>query len=221
MGTVKWFHVTRLKMFHGTEDEGYKAALLDADQHVVRRILRWKGDPMVRTTMEFQVEFEDDDVLWLPYSKDLDDSLPFGLFIEQIPMLFPLRFKASQAAKEVNALRKRVITAVQPNDVVYVELRCAFGLAWYDTLSIPNKYDHLYVVTVQYLKWRNQQHKFIQPKVLVLDEIMRDWDNYDVVSFGSVKVLSEDMILIDEAFVVKYPDIINPNNRERLLRMYS
>ena len=46
MGTIKWFHVTRLKMFHGTEEEGYKAALLDADQHVIRRILRWKGDPM-------------------------------------------------------------------------------------------------------------------------------------------------------------------------------
>ena len=221
MGAIKWFHVTRLKMFHGSEEEGYNAALLDADQHVIHRILRWKGDPMKRTTMEFKVEFADDDILWLPYSKDLDDSAPYGDFIESQPYLFPLRFKANLAGKRIASLRKERITVVQPDDIVYVELRCAFGLAWYDTLDIPDKYDTIYVVAVQYTKWRNSSHKFIQPKVLVLDEVMRDWDNYDVITFGSCKVLSDDMLLIDPQFVVKYPDIINPINRDRILRLYT
>jgi len=221
MGNIRWFHITRLKLFHGTEEEGFKAALLDADQHVVRKILRWKGDPMKRTTMSFKVEFEDDDVLWLPYSKDLDDSVQYGTFVEENPVLFPLRYKADKSSKEVTAVRKKAITSVQPDDVVYVELRCAFGLDWYDTLSIPNKYDTLYVVSVQYTRWRNHTHKFIQPKVLVLDEIMADWDNYDVFSFGSNRILSDDMHLIDEAFVVQYPEIINPKNRDRLLNLYS
>jgi hypothetical protein len=100
-------------------------------------------------------------------------------------------------------------------------LRCAFGLDWYDTLSIPNKYDAIYVVAVQYIRWRNNQHKYIQPKVLVLDEIMTDWDNYDAFSFGSNRILSDSMYLIDEAFVVQYPDIISPKNRDRLLTLYS
>ena len=221
MGAIKWFHVTRLKMFPGSEEEGYNAALLDADQHVIRRILRWKGDPMKRATMEFKVEFADDDILWLPYSKDLDDSAPYGDFIESQPYLFPLRFKANLAGKRIASLRKERITVVQPDDIVYVELRCAFGLAWYDTLDIPDKYDTIYVVAVQYTKWRNSSHKFIQPKVLVLDEVMRDWDNYDVITFGSCKVLSDDMLLIDPQFVVKYPDIINPINRDRILRLYT
>ena len=221
MGTVKWFHVTRLKMFHGSEEDGYKAALLDADQHVIRRILRWKGDPMKRTTMEFKVEFDDDDILWLPYTKDLDDSVQFGQYIEEQPYLFPLRFKANQVTKQITALRRQPITVVQPEDLVYVELRCAYGLDWYDTLSIPNKYDILYVVAVQYVKWRDRQHKFIQPKVLVLDEVMRDWDNYDVLSFGSVKVLTNEMHLIDETFVVQYPEIIDPKHKDRLLRLYA
>ena len=34
MGTIKWFHITRLKLFDGTEEEGYQAALLDADQPI-------------------------------------------------------------------------------------------------------------------------------------------------------------------------------------------
>ena len=50
---------------------------------------------------------------------------------------------------------------------------------------------------------------------------MRDWDNYDVVTYGSCKTISEEMYLIDSQFVVKYPDIINPVNRERLLRLYT
>ena len=221
MGTIKWFHVTRLKMFHGTEAEGYKAALLDADQHVIRRILRWKGDPMKRTTMEFKVEFEDGDIIWLTYSKDLDESVQYGNYIDAHPYLYPLRFKANHASKQVASIRKLAITAVQPDDLVYVELRCAFGLEWYDTLSIPDKYDVIYVVVVQYIKWRDRHHKFIQPKVLVLDEVMRDWDNYDVVSFGSSKNLTDDMYVIDETFVVQHPEIIDPKNRDRLLRMYA
>ena len=88
-------------------------------------------------------------------------------------------------------------------------------------MSIPDKYEHVYVVAVQYIRWRNAAHKFIQPKVLVLDEIMADWDNYDVFSFGSNRILLDTMHLIDEAFVVQYPDIINPKNRDRLLRLYS
>ena len=110
---------------------------------------------------------------------------------------------------------------VQPDDIVYVELRCAFGLDWYDTLSIPHKYDNIHVVAVQYIKWRDRHHKFIQPKVLVLDEVMRDWDNYDVISYGSTKVLTENMVVIDESFVVRHPEIVDPKNRDRLLRMYQ
>jgi len=221
MGTVKWFHVTRLKLFHGSERDGYNAALLDADQHVIRCIHRWKGDPMTRTSMEFKVEFEDGDIVWLPYSKDLDDSAPYGNFIESQPYLLPLRFKAKQVTKQIATLRKQPITAVQPLDVVYVELRCAFGLAWYDTLTLPDKYDTIYVIAVQYLKWRDKSHRFIQPKVLVFDEIIRDWDNYDVLTYGSNKILHDNMFLINDRFVVQHPDIVDPKHRDRLLRLYN
>ena len=71
---------------------------------------------------------------------------------------------------------------------------------------------------VQYIKYRDRHHIFIQPKVLVLDEVMRD---YDVVSFGTTKTPSDDMCVIDEAFVVQHPEIIDPKDRDRLLRMYN
>ena len=56
--------------------------------------------------MEFKVEFEDGEILWLPYSKDLDESAPYGNFIEENPYLFPLRFKANQVTRQITALRK-------------------------------------------------------------------------------------------------------------------
>ena len=213
--------MSRLKPFHGSKEEGYKVALLDADQHVIRRILLWRGNPLKRTTMSFKIEFEDNDVFWVPYSKDLDESVQYGTFIEEHPMLFPLRYKVERSPTEVTALRKRVITLVQPDDIVYVELRCALGLDWYNTLSIPCKYEDIYVVVVQYIRWRNAAHKFIPPKVLVLDEVMADRDNYDVFRFGTNRVLSDPMHLIDESFVLQHPEIINPRNKERLLRLYS
>ena len=60
MGTIKWFYVTRLKMFRRLEEEAFKAALLDFDQHVVRR----KCNPMQLTAMEFKVDFEDGDIIY-------------------------------------------------------------------------------------------------------------------------------------------------------------
>ena len=126
------------------------------------------------------------------------------------------RIRANYACKQVAAIRKLAITAVQPDDLVYVERRCTFGLEWYDTLSISDKYDVIYAVVVQYLKWRDRHYKFIQPKVLVLDEVMRDWDNYDVVRFGSAKTLTDDMHVIDETFIVQHPEIIDPKHRDRM-----
>ena len=38
MGNIKVLHVTRLKLFVGSREEAYKAALLDADQFVIRKI---------------------------------------------------------------------------------------------------------------------------------------------------------------------------------------
>ena len=40
MGNIRWIHVTRLKLFHGNEEEGYKIASVRI--HVERAISRMK-----------------------------------------------------------------------------------------------------------------------------------------------------------------------------------
>ena len=42
--------------------------------------------------MSFRVEFADGDVIWLPYSKDLDETEAFGKYIASLPMLEHLSY---------------------------------------------------------------------------------------------------------------------------------
>ena len=97
-----------------------------------------QSDETYHHFIRVEVEFVDDDVLWISFSKDLDDSAPYGVFIEEHPMLFPLRHKAERSSKEVTAVRKKTITLVQPDVVVYMELLC-FQLGLVRHFANPRK----------------------------------------------------------------------------------
>ena len=127
MGNIKILHVTRLKLFVGSREEAYKAALLDADQFVIRKIHYWRGNPEKRSEMFFFVEFDDGDKILLPYSKDLSSSVQFEDFVYAEPQLFPLRFNAADAPKRITAMRKEPIRDVSLHDVFYLDL-CATGV---------------------------------------------------------------------------------------------
>ena len=122
MGNIKVLHVTRQKLFVGSREE-YKAALLDADQFVIRKVHYWRGDPAKRSGIFFYVEFDDGDKILLPYSKDLSSSAQFEEFVYSEPQLFPLRFSAADAPKRITAMRKEPIRNVQMRDVFYLDLR--------------------------------------------------------------------------------------------------
>ena len=76
-GQIETFHLSRVKIFHGNRDDAYKAALLDNDQYVIKEVLAYRGDPLTRTTMEFEVQFEAGSVVWLPWTKELFDTVPY------------------------------------------------------------------------------------------------------------------------------------------------
>jgi hypothetical protein len=70
LGTTKEFHVTRLKLFHGTiVEEASEIAMLDQDQFRIDCILAYRGNPLTRTTMSFEVKFIDGSILWKPWDK--------------------------------------------------------------------------------------------------------------------------------------------------------
>ena len=121
MGVIKMLHVSTLKMFYGTVEDAYRVAMLDGDQHLIERVLGWRGDPYTRTTMEFEVLFADQDVVMLPYNNDLALSLHFGEFVESIPMLFPLRYTQKEALEHTKFIRSQPITTVKPGKEFFLK----------------------------------------------------------------------------------------------------
>ena len=82
--------VSDVKLFPGDRDTAYKMALRDHEQHVIDKILYYKGDRDVRSTMTFTVRFQDGDVREVPYSKDLFDSIPYAEFCSSKRYLYHL-----------------------------------------------------------------------------------------------------------------------------------
>ena len=99
LGHIKEFHVARLKMFHGSEEDAKRVALLDNNQYQVATILAYRGEPHKRSTMDFETTFEDGSVVWIRYNKDLFDTIQFEDFCRSRPELAPLIFTAEQAKK--------------------------------------------------------------------------------------------------------------------------
>ena len=81
MKNIQTFPVNRLKKFHGKFEDGYKAAMHDANQGNIVKIHAWRNRPDERTFMDFLVEFEGRHPEWIPDSKDLDDSVPYGEYV--------------------------------------------------------------------------------------------------------------------------------------------
>jgi hypothetical protein len=203
--------VSRLKIFHGSEEEAKRVAMVDNNQFVIDSFLAYRGDPMTRTTMEFEVKFADGSVVWLPWSKDLFDSQAYEYFCRGRPELFPLIYDLKTANQHISTLKRTPITSIKPRDIVYVDIRC-YGSAWYKTLPIPNKEHSAYIVEYRYIKWLNKSKTKIQASVPLFKET---WtvDHLFVKQYGSrrledwKRLQDINIQVIDEDTLKQYPQL--------------
>jgi hypothetical protein len=208
-----------LKLFHGTREEAIALARLDNDQYEIRRFIAYRGDPLTRTTMEFEIEYSDGSISWEPFSDDLFQTIQYEEFCRNHTPLLPLIFKAAEAAREVKELNSKPIELVAPGDTVFLDIR-SFGHEWYATLELPDLFHSSYVVSCFYKKWKSNAHRKIEVKCDVFDQEYV-FDHFTVRSYGSVKTFNPtSMILVDKAFALKYPFILPEEKREALLKRY-
>lgn len=210
------FHVSRCKAFFGSRDDAIAMGKLDKNQFFIISINYYTGNPNTRSTMEFNVTFENETQM-VPYNDDLADTEQFENFVLARPELFPLRYSAKIARAEIAALNKLAITEVSPGDKVYVDIRSYQGngaSVWYDTLDLPEKYIKTYVVEYQYLDWlpptrTRGYHCMISAKCDAFDEIYSGTtalNHYFVHCWGANKVFDNDtMILLSRDDVKKLP----------------
>ena len=216
MHNVENFHVSDSKIFAGTKEQAFEAALRDYDQYVVKEIHAYRGDPKERTQMQFVVEFSDGTIIWKFFSKDLWENAEFERYCNANRPLQRLNRTADIANKEATQRNRKPITEIQPGNHVFVGLR-AFGFNWYDTLTLP-QYRKPYVFACTYGNWTkgdNNKHLRIDISIDLLpkeDHSRRssDW----VYTWGTIKEFNPDkMILIDEPLLAQLINM-NPNFTE-------
>jgi hypothetical protein len=97
-GTVQVFHVDRVKPFYGSQEEATTLAQVDYQQFVIADITAYRGDPHLRSKMEFLITYEDGTISWKSWDQDLFRSLPYEQFCRSVPQLRPLVFESGCGA---------------------------------------------------------------------------------------------------------------------------
>jgi hypothetical protein len=195
-----------LKPFFGTTDDAYRAAMTDDDQHMIHNISNYKGDPELRSGMEFKVLFADGDDIWLPYNQDLASSAPFVQFCQSRTELKCLLYTVEEWKKIRKETNAGGICGVQPGDTCFVNLR-AWGWSYVENIGLPNILNAIYVVPCRYIKWIGSKKCKIEVKCELFGQLF-DWTAVDVNAYGKCLSFTEKMTLVDEALCHEYPKLL-------------
>jgi hypothetical protein len=199
------FHMENLKPYFGSLAEAYDAGKCDDDQHVILNIIDYRGDPETRSEMEFYIQFEKDDAIWLRYNSDLASSTPFQNYILMHRELEPLTVTSAQWRIAKSQYNKQGIMGVEPGDSCFVLLK-SWGVEWFQSLFLP--VGPRYVVQCNYIKWTTPKKKKIDVRCPLFNNELFEWNAVSVRLYGMSFALDDDMILVDAMFCQMYPKIL-------------
>jgi hypothetical protein len=143
-GDAQRFTQAHLYPFFGSLDEAQRMARLDEDQFVITRVAAHKGDVLARSTMYFSVVFEDGDIQWIPFSRDLASTIQFEHYCLDNPPLH-LLLVTVEKVNETMRIQKALFQPGLRNAVKFLSLR-VWGSDWYEALPLPNVLSSRYVV---------------------------------------------------------------------------
>ena len=223
-GVARQFHVTRVYPFTGTEEEAFQLACRDSNQYGVKAILGYRGDAVAaRRYMTFLVEFVDGDKSWIQYGPDITSNAVYQDYIDSIPELAILKYTALEAGRYISYTRKLAITSKIAPVVFYIDMR-TLGFTWYDKLDLPQADTSLYLIGAQFIRHTNKQKTRAEVFLPVLDEKLTNLD-YSWFELNATRIqIPDGAILVDERFLVQYPQILGAQNKARqreLERLYS
>jgi hypothetical protein len=159
---------------------------------------------VTRSSCTFLVHFEDNDLVWVPFSPDISNTVQFESFCNTRPELYTLLYSQLESQKMVAALNRSPITEVNPGDTVYVDLRF-YGAGWYNSLDLPNSDSLRYVVIFVYVKWYD---KTTRTKIVAQCALFKEeWpvNHHFVRSYGGFKVPPPGSVIVDSELVSRFP----------------
>jgi hypothetical protein len=74
---IETFHVDEFFGFTETPEDAFNTAVLDRDQYILKCIHSYQGNLDKRTTIFFYTEWEDETILWKPWSDDVTNTQQF------------------------------------------------------------------------------------------------------------------------------------------------
>jgi hypothetical protein len=158
--------------------------------------------------MDFYVRFADGDERWVPWSKDLFDSVPYEAFCRSRPALAPLIYNTQEAQQRMVKINSTPITEVQPGQAVYVDLRSRGNAAWYHSIGLPDPDRLTYVLPCIYQHWLGRQQRKLQLSCEVTKEEF-PVDHYFVQRYGSITIFNpQTMVKVDQTLCKKFPQIL-------------
>ncbi len=164
-------------------------------------------DPLKRSTTEFLVKFKDGDQKWLPFNNDLSTTLQFEEYCRNRTQLFPLLFSDKIWKKRMREVNMIGINMVSPGITFYLDLRY-FGDAYYQSLQLPNSDLIIYVVECRYIKFLHKDETIIVAECPLFKQ-KYNFNATAVYLYGCNFKLNDKMKLIDNNFVLQFPQIFN------------
>jgi hypothetical protein len=113
LGFVVTLDVESLIIYVLSREKAYGAALRYSNQFVIDEILKDRGNPYRRTSIDFLIRFADGGITWVPYSKEWLDSISFASYVSRFPHLYHLRYTEKEEHKRKVELSKQPITTLQ------------------------------------------------------------------------------------------------------------
>ena len=211
-GMVQVFHIDRVKPFYGTPEQATTLAQVDYQQFLIETISAYRGDPNRRTKTEFLITYADGTTSWKSWDLDLYKSLPYEQYCRSVPQLYPLVFTVEVAAAQIADINKTEIETVRPGLIGYMDLRW-YSFDWYATLGLPNEDTTLYVLQYKYGDWLRNDHLRIRLQFDVTGD-RHIFNHYNVLAWGSYTEFAPTMVLCDQAFIDRYPQIMGNNQPE-------
>lgn len=129
-------HVDRVSLFEGTEEQARQIAKLDLEQHELQDIVAYRGNPYIRSTMEFELHFQDGTYFWKTMVKDVTETTAFQEFCKIRPELRQLLVSAKDAKKIQTKRRQSTIPErYEVGKEILVDVRCRhiFSLEWFNS----------------------------------------------------------------------------------------
>ena len=210
---TKEYHVSKVALWIGTEEEAEEAAKWDNDVYVVKKVLAHRGNIYVKTHMEFLLEYNDGEKTWMPYGKrkDMIDSNleALNIYCIHTPELCTFCMNEREARKYIREnTRKLDEIDIKVGDVFYLDIRwyswvkeAADRNTWFQDLALPNKDVTIYVSKCKAgVKVNNGKQVKIYDTTLG-DELL--FNSYDLLRFAYRKEVG-DCVLVDEEMVERY-----------------